>query len=78
MTCRHHRSSKVIDAWVDGELDPVASRRVAAHLSDCWDCSLTAEAVRLIKRSLHRLGEQEPTCLATVRLERFAQALTRT
>lgn len=67
--------SRVIDAWVDGEVDARVARVVAAHVRDCWDCSSAAETTRLVKRSLHARGDREPRHLATARLARFAHQL---
>jgi hypothetical protein len=74
-SCEHRQIGRVIDAWVDRELDDVAAGRVTRHVRDCWDCSSAAESARLIKRSLRGLRDREPPRLALTRLFRFAQRL---
>lgn len=70
---RQHRRLRIaVDAWVDAELDEATTRAVAAHVRACWGCSSAAETARLVKRSLRRLREAQPSPLASVRLRRFA------
>lgn len=73
---QHRRLSKLVDAWVDGELDDAATFAVATHVSGCWDCSAAAETTRLLKRALHARARREPPGLAALRLHRYAATLT--
>ena len=74
----HRRMRHHVEAYVDGELrSPVRAAEVRAHVDDCWGCSGDAEALRLIKRSLHRLACCQPTDLAAARLRRWAGGAVR-
>jgi anti-sigma factor RsiW len=71
----HRRLRRAVDAYLDGELTPEARAEVADHLSICWECSIAAETLRLLKRALsHRLNRTPPS-VAERRLRRFAEAL---
>ena len=69
---------KLIDAWVDAELDGASSRRVESHVRECGYCSSTADMARLLKHSLRRARDREPARLAAARLRRFAGELAGT
>lgn len=73
---RHRRLTLLLDAWIDGELDADQARIVAAHLTDCFDCSSAAEVTLLLKYALRARARREPTRLATARLHHFADTLT--
>jgi anti-sigma factor RsiW len=72
---RHRRLRRSVDALVDGELDVAWAAVVEQHVRTCWECSAAADAARLIKRSLRRRAEREPTSLATARLLRYSDRL---
>jgi predicted anti-sigma-YlaC factor YlaD len=72
----HRRMRRAVDAYIDGELgSPQRFVEVQAHLDECWGCSGYAETVRLLKRSLRRLADRQPTDLAAARLRRWATDL---
>lgn len=71
----HRRMRRAVAAYLDGELPFHAIAAVEAHLDECWGCSGDAETLRLMKRSLRRLGERRPTDLAAERLRRWADGL---
>jgi len=53
---RHHRSTgRLLDAWVDGELDPAhGGSRAGRHVAECWDCSAATETTRPTQRRTSR------------------------
>lgn len=76
MMPRTHRHLRLqVSAYIDGELDPVATIAVERHIARCWDCSTAAGQFRLIKASLARLGRDRPDALGAARLRRWATAL---
>jgi hypothetical protein len=66
---------RAVEAYLDGELQPEAGAQVARHLSICWDCSVIAETLRLLRRSLRHLRDVNPPTVAERRLRRFAEDL---
>ena len=52
MSCR--QVGKVLQTYLDDELDDDAARKVSAHLEDCRRCGLEAETYAALKQSLHR------------------------
>ena len=76
MLAAHRRMSRAVDAYVDGELcSPERIAEVETHLDRCWGCSGYAETLRLLKRSLRRLADRQPTDLGIARLRRWATDL---
>jgi anti-sigma factor RsiW len=71
----HRRMRRDVEAYLDGELAPEARARVARHLSTCWECSIAAETLRLLKRALSHRRDRTPASVAERRLRRFAEAL---
>jgi anti-sigma factor RsiW len=71
----HHRMRRSVEAYVDGELAPQARADVVRHLSRCWECSMAAETLRLLKWALSRHRVRSPSSLAERRLRRFAENL---
>ncbi|MGH9262551.1 MAG: zf-HC2 domain-containing protein [Acidimicrobiales bacterium] len=72
LTCRE--VGKLLQRYLDGETDHVATAKVAAHLEDCRRCGLEAGVYHEIKASLARQATVLPeTTLA--RLRRFGQQL---
>jgi anti-sigma factor RsiW len=43
-----------LQSYLDGEIDDLTARRIAAHLTDCRRCGLEAAAYTELKRSLAR------------------------
>jgi anti-sigma factor RsiW len=71
----HRRLRRAVDAYLDGELTSDARAEVANHLSICWECSIAAETLRLLKRALSHRRDRTPPSVAEHRLRRFAHAL---
>jgi len=74
MSC--HQVGKVLQSYLDDELDDDAARKVAAHLEDCRRCGLEAETYEALKASLQR----GPAGLAdepVTRLREFGERLAR-
>ncbi|MGH8300117.1 MAG: anti-sigma factor family protein [Steroidobacteraceae bacterium] len=65
---------RVLQSYLDGTLDEVSTRRVAAHLEDCRRCGLEAEVYEQIKASL---GQQDQPVdpRAIERLRQFGEQL---
>ncbi len=64
---------KLIQRYLDGELDGSRGTRLAEHLEMCAYCEADAETFRELKAALARSGEMPP---ATVeRLREFGQSL---
>jgi len=72
LTCRE--AAKVLQAYLDGELDDVGARRVSAHLEVCRKCGLDLQVYTAIKAALGRrtVGDDD---LAVRRLRSFAEDL---
>ena len=73
----HRRYRRRLDAYVDGELDGRRARSMAAHVADCWGCSGELHWRRLIKESTRGIGDHGARDLASARLQRWAQGLSR-
>jgi predicted anti-sigma-YlaC factor YlaD len=71
----HRRMRHAVEAHLDGDLAPEADAQVARHLSVCWECSIVAETLRLLKRALRQLRAKTPTTITERRLRRFAEDL---
>lgn len=70
-----HEVARVMQRYLDDELDGPTARKVAAHLDDCRRCGLEAETYRELKRRLSRFsGRVEPE--AVDRLREFVEGLT--
>ena len=63
--------ARVLQAYLDGEIDEATTRRVSAHLEHCRRCGMKAATYRAIKTSLARSGEGWDE-LTRRRLEDFA------
>lgn len=71
-SCRH--VARVLQAYLDGEVDEVTARRVARHLEICQRCGLESATYTEIKRALSR--QAEPLSAESVsRLQEFAARL---
>ena len=72
LTCRE--VGKLLQRYLDGETDELATAKVAEHLEDCRRCGLEASIYREIKASLARRATVLPETTLT-RLRRFGQQL---
>lgn len=72
-SCR--QVGKVLQACLDGELDPDRARRVAAHLAACRRCGLEAAAYERIVAAL-RAGPALPDDRDVERLRAFVARLS--
>lgn len=69
-----HRVRKVLQSYLDGELDDRHAGMVAAHLDQCDRCGIEAELYEQVRASLQRLrSAPDPDALA--RLRQFADAV---
>ncbi|MGH2686466.1 MAG: anti-sigma factor family protein [Actinomycetota bacterium] len=51
---------RLLQSYLDGELDDLRTQQVARHLEVCLRCGLEASTYREIKQSLRRRGEDLP------------------
>ena len=63
----------VLSAYLDGQLDHSAARRVAEHLEDCRRCGLELATYQALKEALRR--RHSPPQEAVERLRAFAHGL---
>lgn len=68
------RVARVLQAYLDGEIDEVAARRVSGHLDVCRRCGMKAATYRAIKDSIARSGSLDD--LSRHRLEEFARRVS--
>lgn len=61
------QTMRLLQSYLDGNLDELEARRVAAHLEDCRRCGLEISVYREIKGALRR---HEPS-VETVTLQRL-------
>lgn len=71
-SCRH--VVRVLQAYLDGQVDDVTARRVARHLEICQRCGLESVTYTEIKRALSRKAEPLPV-ESVNRLREFAARL---
>jgi anti-sigma factor RsiW len=65
---------RLLQRYLDGEVDDLKAKRIARHLEDCRRCGLRAETYSAIKRSLHEHRPEVPA--ETIeRLRAFAAGL---
>lgn len=76
---RCRQVAKVLQSYLDGELDPITAHRVHEHLEECRRCGLDARTYQAIKAAIpvahtgvHTV-DVDPQ--AVERLRSFAQAL---
>ena len=74
---RHRRERRLVQAYLDGELEGAPARAAARHLDLCFDCSRAAETQQLVVRSLRRLTARVTPSLAALRLRRYGRDLAR-
>ena len=59
--------ARVLQAYLNGDLDGFDAWRVTVHLEDCRRCGLEAATIREIKRALARRYEPAPEAVARLR-----------
>jgi anti-sigma factor RsiW len=66
--------ARLLQRYLDGEIDDLKAHRIARHLEDCRRCGLKAETYSALKRSL---SQSRPTLPpeAIERLRTFAEDL---
>lgn len=71
------RVTRVLQSYLDGEVDQVTSAIVAKHLEQCRRCGLEASTYRAIKSAITEAGpDVAPVDAAAIeRLRRFAEDL---
>ncbi len=71
------RVTRVLQSFLDGEVDEVTSAIVAKHLEECRRCGLEASTYRAIKSAITEAGpDVAPVdAQAVERLRRFAEDL---
>jgi len=67
------RVGKVLQQYLDTELDAATASEVLSHLEECRDCGLEAATYRRIKASVARSGVPDPDEVANLRA--FAEEL---
>jgi anti-sigma factor (TIGR02949 family) len=72
MTCR--RVGEKLQAYLDGEVDDLTTRRIAHHLEDCRRCGMELDVYTQIKASLRRRGDEADEG-ALQRLRSFSEKL---
>ena len=72
LSCR--QVGKVIQHFLDGEIDDATKARVAEHLDNCRRCGLGADTYLQIKAALAR-SATEPSADALGRLREFGERL---
>lgn len=72
LSCR--QVGKILQSFLDAELDEVTTDKVAEHLEDCRRCGMAADVYLEIKASLGRDAPVVPE-EALGRLESFARRL---
>ena len=65
--------ARVLQAYLNGELDGLDAWRVTAHLEDCRRCGLEVATIREIKRAL--AGRYQPAPETVARLRAFCDDL---
>jgi anti-sigma factor (TIGR02949 family) len=66
---------KVLQSYLDNDVEEDFAEKIAAHLEACKDCGLEVETYRQIKTSLaSKMPEVEPAALE--RLKAFGNQLT--
>lgn len=66
--------ARILQRYLDRELDPVVSVAVARHLEDCRECGLEASTYEQLKHSLATLS-QDLDAGAVERLRHFVDEL---
>jgi anti-sigma factor RsiW len=66
--------ARLLQRYLDGEIDDLMAQRIARHLEDCRRCGLKAETYSAIKRSLREHRGDVPADTIE-RLRAFGQQL---
>lgn len=74
MSCR--QVGRVLQTYLDDELNGEAARKVVAHLDDCRRCGLEADTYHALKASLQRVPAAAPD-EPVARLREFGERLIR-
>ncbi len=71
------RVTRVLQSYLDGEIDPETSAIVAQHLEECRKCGLEASTYRTIKTAIAQVGDEAASVdrAAVERLRHFADDL---
>lgn len=62
-----HEVARVLQSFLDGQVDDLTARRVARHLESCRRCGLEAETYTRIKNTLARRGGVDPEAVERLR-----------
>ncbi|MFN0090534.1 MAG: anti-sigma factor family protein [Acidimicrobiales bacterium] len=73
MSCK--TVGRLLQAYLDGELDATRGEALAAHLEECRRCGLEAATYEQIKGALAARGRLPDDDAAVRRLQEFAQNL---
>jgi anti-sigma factor RsiW len=65
---------RLLQSYLDGEIDELRARQVARHLEDCRRCGMSAETYVEIKQALRRSAGPVPD-EAVARLRAFGEQL---
>lgn len=71
----HQRLRRLVEAYVDGELEPRRAEAVRTHVRRCWECGGQVEVVLLIRAALRRHRRGQPAQLPLRRLGRLCREL---
>ena len=69
------RVARVLQSYLDGEVDPPTTAMVTAHLEFCRRCGLEASTYRAIKTAIAATGPVDVDRSAIGRLQAFAAGL---
>jgi anti-sigma factor RsiW len=69
--------TRVLQSYLDGEVDATTSAIVAQHLEECRRCGLEASTYRTIKAAISQVGDEAAAVdpAAVERLRHFAHDL---
>ena len=70
--------ARLLQHYLDGNLDERRTTRFAAHLDDCRRCGMEADTYAQIKASLQRRRRDDLPADAVVRLRAFGETLKQT
>lgn len=72
-TC--HEVLRILQSYLDGELNDLTAQRVARHLGECRRCGLEAAAYTEVKRALRRRARGSLQDASLSRLREFSRRL---